>query len=75
VGAPAVNVTVVFLVTVPAVARERFYFALVDAKVAVNTPKPFVVRRPANTCSRFPVLDNKTAWPGTGFPVRRTPSR
>jgi len=40
-----------------------FTSALVDAKVAVNTPKPFVVPEAGNNVFAVPVLDNKTAWP------------
>jgi hypothetical protein len=67
-AAPAVNVTLAFLTTKPAVAVTVFASAVVDASVAVKTPDAFVVPESGESTSFDPVLDTDTACPATGFP-------
>lgn len=67
-GEPAVKVTAAVSVTPPMVAVTSFTCAVVDAKVAVNTPATLVL--PANGVIVLPVplLFKETAWEGTGLP-------
>lgn len=67
-GAPAVKVTLAVSLTVPMVAVTSFICAVVDAKVAVNTPEGLVLPDRGEIVLAVPLLLNDTAWDGTGLP-------